>query len=81
MSKIKTAKATIEALEQLLEIEREEHAAQVEEEEKKVDRLQEQVRELEVSLEEKEKIRVHLKVETVSRGREISAMREAVSKL
>ena len=81
MFKMKTAGAAIAALEQLPEIEREERAAQVEEEEKKVDRLQEQVRELEERLEEKEKIRVHLKEETVSRGREIAAMREAVSKL
>ena len=44
--KLKTAGAAVEALEQLLEIEREERAAQVEVEERKVDRLQEQVREL-----------------------------------
>ena len=74
MFKMKTAGAAIEALEQLLKIQREERAAQEEEEEKKVDRLREQVRELETRLEEKERISVHLKEETVSRGREIAAM-------
>ena len=51
------------------------------EEEKKVHGLREQVRELEAKLEEKEKVRAHLKEETVSRGREIATMRGAISKL
>ena len=80
VSKVKTAGAAIEALQQMLEIEREVRAAQGEEQKKKVDVLREQVRELEEKLEEKEKIRAHLKEEMVSRGREIAAMREAVSK-
>ena len=39
------------------------------------------MRELREEVEEKEKIRVHLKGEMVSRGCEIAAMQEVVSKL
>ena len=79
--KIKTAGAAIEALQQILKIERKELVAQGEKEEKKVYGLREHVKELEEKVAEKEKIWVHLKEEMVSRSREIAAMREAVSKL
>ena len=49
--------------------------------EKKIEELQELLRDSEGVVEVKEKERARLKEETVSRGREIAAMREAVSKL
>ena len=78
---MKAAGAAIKAFEQLLNIEREEATAWEEELESKCEELKDLLKDSEGVVEVKEKARVRLKVVTVSRGCEITAMREAVSKL
>ena len=81
LKKMSAAGAAITALEQLLQIEKEEAAAREEKFEKKIEELQELLKDSEEVVEVKEKERARLKLKTVSRGHEIAAMREAVSKL
>ena len=81
LSQMNTCRVAMEAYETMITIGKENAAACEEGWEKKVDGLQEQVRELRGVVEEKEKVRAQLKEKTVSRGCEIAAMREAVSKL
>ena len=81
LEKMKAAGAAIKALEQLLRIEKEEAARQEEELEGKCEELKDLLRDSEEVVVVKEKERAWLKEETVSRGREIAAMREEVLKL
>ena len=83
VSKLKTVGAAIEALQILLATENEDAAARDENFKRKIEKLQELLRDSEevVVVKEKEKERARLKEETVSRGYEIAAMQEAVSKL
>ena len=78
MSKLKTAGAPIEALQQLLETEKEDAAAREEKFQKKIEELQELLKDSEEVVVVKEKERARLKEETVIRGHKI-AIREAVS--
>ena len=81
LKKMTAAGAAIEALQHLLRIEQEEAAAREEELEKKCEELKDLLKDSEEVVVVKEKERARLEEETVSRGREIAAMREAVSKL
>ena len=71
---MKTCRVAMEAYDVMINIGKEDATACEEELEKEADGLREQVSELKVEVEEKEKIRARLKQETVSRGREIATM-------
>ena len=81
LKKMRAAGAAIKALELLLGMEKEETAAQEEELERKCEELKDLLKDSEEVVVVKEKERARLKEERVSRGREIAAIREAVSKL
>ena len=79
--RVDTARAAIEALMIAHDYDYRQHATVIEELQDKVETLREQLRKCKDLLEEEERKRAQLKVETVSRGREIADMREAISKL
>ena len=74
MFKLQTARAMIEALKQLLELEKEEAAARKEKYERKIEKLYKRLKESKGVVEVKKKERARLKEESVSRGHKIAAM-------